>query len=274
MRKAAAAFSQFPHFIMKIRTILMLGWLLGLVAATGQEEKDPDGVPVMKDDLALFTQEGEAGRDPIVRLRLETWEAPALEVAKRLDDVKNADDLAKLRAECLTGPAGVSLVLSSAINISSPSKVIAESVTERMYPTEYEPPTLPCAPLEPEREKKPPATFGEWIGDMASHAVPTSFETRNTGTTLEAEVTRVFGEKTTWEVKIAVDDVRYLGKDSFGPDSLMITMPVFSSFRSTTSLRLKEGQWQLLSVMEPPRGLDSKPSDKRWVTLVRLDLQE
>ena len=54
------------------------------------------------------------------------------------------------------------MVLSSAINVSPPTKVIAESVTERIYPTEYEPPSLPCSPPMLE---KPPGTAIEWLAD-------------------------------------------------------------------------------------------------------------
>ena len=253
----------------------MLGWLLGLAAATGQEKKaGPE--ESQKDGPAEFREEGKAGRDPIVRLRLETWEASALEVAKHLDEVKNAEDVAKLRGEWLAGPPAVSLVLSSAINVSPPTsspptRVLAKSVTELIYPTEYEPPSLPC--YLP-KEEKSPVTGLEWLGEVATKGVPSSFETRNTGTTVQAEVIRISKEKKTWEANIEMDDVRYLGKESYGPEELVLTMPVFSSFHTSSSLRLKDGQWQILSVMEPPRGLDSKPSDKRWVTLVRLDQQE
>ncbi|HEY1122886.1 MAG TPA: hypothetical protein VGE67_14845 [Haloferula sp.] len=252
---------------MKIRPILMMGWLLGLAAATGQEAK-PDAA-------APSTPEPAAVSGATLYLRLETWEAPALEVAKRLDGIKSSEDLAKLRAECLSGPPGVSLVLSSAINVSTPSQVVAESVTERIYPTEYEPPSLSCPPpaeIKPGDEK--PAGFDEWLEKMAGRATPTSFETRNTDTTLEAEVSPVDGQEKTWNAKIAVEDVRHLGRESFGAEELGMGMPAFSAFRTNSTLRLKEGKWQILSILEPPRGLESKPSDKRWITLVRLDAQE
>jgi hypothetical protein len=212
--------------------------------------------------------------NPPIRLRLETWEAPALEVARKLDEVATAEDLAKLRMECLNGAPGVSLVLSSAISMATPTKVIAESITERIYPTEYEPPELPVhvsGPPPPAKEEMPP-TWREILEKALTETTPTSFETRNTGTTLEAEAFRFPDADKTWEVAIAVDDVRLLGRDVFGASALRIDMPVFSSFRSTGKLRLKEGEWQILSVMEPPRGMDGKPSDKRWVTLVRVDV--
>ncbi|MCW1925397.1 hypothetical protein OKA05_22745 [Luteolibacter arcticus] len=252
---------------MKIRTILMSGCLLGLAAVAGKEAK-PETTP------AANAVPSEAPY-PDLRLRLETWEMPALEAAKRLDSVGKAEDLAKLRTECLGGLPDVSLMLSSAINVGMPEKVLAESVTERIFPTEYQPPELICGPQTfSQLAEKKPTTFGGWLENLAGHATPTSFETRNTGTTLEAEISRATGQEKIWNASIAVEDVRFLGRETFGADELGIGMPAFSCFRSTAHLRLKEGQWQILSVMEPPRGLDSKPSDKRWITLVRLDLQE
>ncbi|RYD68208.1 MAG: hypothetical protein EOP83_01255 [Verrucomicrobiaceae bacterium] len=260
---------------MKIRPILMLGWLLGLAAATGQEAK-PEAPNASKPEIATATDASAAKEGfPTLYLRLETWQAPALEVAKRLDGIKNSEDLAKLRAECLSGPPGVALVLSSAINVNTPSQVIAESVTERIYPTEYEPPSLSCPPpteIKPGEEK--PAGFDEWLEKMAGRATPTAFETRNTDTILEAEISPADGQDKTWSAKISVEDVRYLGRENFGAEELGMGMPAFSAFRTASTVRLKEGKWQILSILEPPRGLESKPSDKRWITLVRIDPQE
>ncbi|WP_035608331.1 hypothetical protein [Haloferula sp. BvORR071] len=210
-------------------------------------------------------------QNPPVRLRLETWEAPALEVARKLDEVVTAKDLANLREQCLGGAPGVALVLSSAITSATPSKVSAESITERIYPTEYEPPELPGS-FSGEPDKKDPAKiWPQIVNEALQNTTPTSFETRNTGLTLEAEITSIPDMDKTWSVRIAMDDVHHIGTDHFGVDLLKVEMPIFNSFRNTGELRLKEGEWQILSVMEPPRGLENKPSDKRWVTLVRLD---
>ena len=208
--------------------------------------------------------------NPPIRLRLETWEAPALEVARKSDEVVTTAELAALREQCLSGTEGISLVMSSVVSTTTPSKVLAESITERIYPTEYEPPELPCAPTTP-TPKEPPANFREMVREALQGTTPTSFETRNTGTTIEAEAFLVPDTDKTWELAIAVDDVRFLGNESFGAKELNLTMPAFSSFRTSGKLRIKEGEWQILSVLEPPRGLDSKSSDKRWVTLVRID---
>jgi hypothetical protein len=48
-------------------------------------------------------------------------------------------------------------------------------------------------------------------------------------------------------------------------------MPVFSTFRLNTALRLSESRWQIASLAEPPRGKPGEPADRRWLTLIRLD---
>lgn len=206
-----------------------------------------------------------------LRLSFETWEAPALEVAKRLDDLQSPAGLVKLRTECLKGIEGISLALSSVVAIDATQKVLAESITERIYPTEYEPPVLGCGSSQPLPPKVEPKDWAEALEEAFTHAVPTSFETRNTGQTVETEATAVPNLERVWDVRLAVEDVRFVGSDAFGADPLKIAMPVFSSFRSTGAYRLTEGEWRLLSVMEPPRGRDSQPTSRRWLTLVRVD---
>lgn len=242
---------------------LALRLLLPGLAAAQEGERDPF-------DPAPATPAQVADKNPPIRLRLETWEAPALDVARKLDEVVTAKDLAALREQCLNGAPGVSLVLSHAVSMATPTKVTAESITERIYPTEYEPPVLPCTPSDA-LKKDPPSNWVEIVNESLRTTTPTSFETRNTGTTLEAEAFLVPDMDKTWDLRLSVEDVRLLGRDKFGAEALKVDMPAFSSFRTNGHLRLKEGEWQILSMMEPPRGMEGKPSDKRWVTLVRVD---
>jgi hypothetical protein len=254
---------------MKIRTILMLGWLLGLAAVTGQEKKtEPNAA-----SKEAPKSSGAELRKPL-RLRIETWEAPALEVAKRLDELQDAASLAKLRTECLAGPAGVTLVSSPVLAIDSSTKELLESVTERIYPTEYEPPSLPGSFSGDKDKTEPPKNWAEKVEKIIEGITPTSFETRNTGLTLEADVEPVEGKQKVWNVRVALEEVNLVGRDTFGEMPPGIAMPVFTFFRVTGGLLLKEGQWRLLSVQEPPRGIEGKRADVRWVTLVRIDADE
>lgn len=217
-----------------------------------------------------FPADREKERRLPLRVRLETWEAPAIEVAKRLDDLQGAESLAALRAECLAGAGGVRLIHSPVTGADASTQMKAEAISERIYPTEYEPPSLPCGPIT-EKPEPPPQTLPESLERLMTTATPTSFETRNTGTSFSAVAQAVAVEEKTWDLAVLFEDVVFQGKDRFGHESLDLTMPAFASFQTGGLIRLKEGQWRLLSVMEPPRELDGKHSDKRWVTLVRID---
>jgi hypothetical protein len=206
-----------------------------------------------------------------LRLRLETWEAPALEVVRWLDGATNSESLARSRSEILDGKFPARLVFSPVTTLDQSTRSLAESIAERIYPTEYEPPELPPSALKPEATANQEGTWNKWLESAGKFSCPTSFETRNTGLTLEAVAQPVAVAESSWDISVNFDSVELVGNISYGAKDLLIEMPMFSSFRTGGLIRLKEGQWRLLSVMEPPRGLDGKPSEKRWVTLVRID---
>jgi hypothetical protein len=213
-----------------------------------------------------------AGRVRVpLRLRLETWEAPALEVARRLDHLTDSGKVAELRDECLAGTGGVRLVHSPATALDAATRMLAEQITEMIYPTEYEPPELPPASIATKDAQPANDQWQRWLEAAGKHAVPTSFETRNTGETLEAVAQAVEIEEKTWDVALQFEVVQQAGMASHGADDLLIQMPVFNSFRTGGLVRLAEGEWRLLSALEAPRGTDGKPTGKTWLTLVRVD---
>ena len=222
-------------------------------------------------DVASFPSGRDKERRLPLRIRLETWEAPALEVAKRLDGLREAESLAALRAEYLAGAEGVRLVHSPVTTADASTQMSGESASERIYPTEYEPPEFPGAPTPTGIGEKPLKSLPEWMEHLMTSATSTSFETRDTGGKFTALAQAVVVEEKCWDLAISFEDVALTGAESFGHESLRLTMPTFARFHAGGLIRLKEGQWRLLSVMEPPRGLDGKPSEKRWITLVRID---
>ena len=204
-----------------------------------------------------------------LRLRLETWEGTAQDVARWLDGTPDAAALAKLREDLLNAKLKGRLVFSPAAGIDQSTKDSNESITEWIYPTEYEPPSLgDPPPADPAKQTEAQKGLESTAGKFAC---PTSFETRNTGQTLEAEVQPVTVQAGYWDVSVNFDSVETPGSLHYGDKDSHIEMPLFQSFRTGGLVRLKEGQWRLLSVMEPPRGVDGKASEKRWLTLVRID---
>jgi hypothetical protein len=299
MRKAAAAFSQSPLLIMKIRSTLMLGWLLGLAVATGQEAKPepapppkpepemapedtdvPDGQDANDPFASGFTS-GSAMKIPLLRgkeartslqLRFEVWELETKKLAARLDMVRGPEDLETLRKELLGDPTS-SLLHSLVSGTDEKSRTTDESILEFIYPTEYEPPVGPPGkPLERgEQAQKENAAWQRWLDAAGKYSVPTSFETRNTGATLDAAIQPVQAEEKTWDVSLSFENVTLAGMTSYGADDLLIEMPSFASIRTSGIVRLLEGQWRIKSVQEAPRGKDTKPTGKSWLTLVRVD---
>ena len=254
---------------------LALCLLLSALAAAQEAPLDPFGggkeVPRLVPREPRTASEEAAEEVVPLRLRLEIWEASALEIAKRLDEVQDSAGVAKLRAACLAGVPGVSLVCSCATNVDGGAKTTVESITERIYPTEWSPPSsFPSS--SPAKDR--PADWKGIVEKALTETTPGSFETRNTGVTLEAVAQKARNVEKAWDVGLALDDVRMVGTETFGPNLIKITMPSFTSFRGSHQIRLKEGQWRILSMMEPPRGMEGKPSDQRWVTLVRIDREE
>lgn len=211
-----------------------------------------------------------------LRLRLETWEATALDALRWQDEATGKDSIAKLRDELVAGKRPARLVFSPSLLLEEGVKRGMESISEWIYPTEYIPPTLPAEAPKSDPAKPPKESFVKQWYQMAAAgklAYPSSFETRNTGQTFEAELQAVTVEPGAWDVSLNFDDVSNAGNLKYGQEDSHVELPLFLSFRTSTVVRLKEGQWRLFSVMEPPRGLDGKPTDKRWVTLLRIDPQ-
>ncbi|WP_035608333.1 hypothetical protein [Haloferula sp. BvORR071] len=224
-------------------------------------------------NLPINADRATQTRAPL-QFRMETWEITALDSVRWLDGVKDPAALAKLRDDFLTTKLPAKLIFSPVMAIDQSTKGSNESIAEWIYPTEYEPPELPAAPPAG-GAAKPPNEWQKWLESTAGKfACPTSFETRNTGQTLEVEAQPVTIDAKKWDLAISFDCVEAPGSLHYGEKDSLIEMPMFQSFRTGGLVRLKETQWRLLSVMEPPRGLDGKPSDKRWITLVRIDPSE
>jgi hypothetical protein len=282
--------------MMKTRPILMLGWLLALAAATGQEAKpepaaSPKPEPEMapedtdlpdgqdpNDPFASGLTSGSAVKIPIVRgkeartslqLRFEVWELETKKLTARLDAVGSPDDLEALRKDLFADPAA-SLLHSLVSGTDEKTRTMDESILEFIYPTEYEPPELPPSNVDPKDAQKGNSAWERWMATAGKYAVPTSFETRNTGGTLDT-IQPVQAEEKTWDVSVSFENVSLAGMISYGADDLLIEMPAFASARTSGIVRLREGQWRIKSVQEAPRGTDAKPTGKSWLMLVRVD---
>lgn len=208
---------------------------------------------------------------PRLQLRMETWQAPALTVIRLMDAADSATDAAKIRSELLSEANHANLLFSQAAALDAHTRTPVESIVEMIYPTEYEPPELPPANLTPADARKQNSAWENWLESAGKYAVPTAFETRNTGETFEAIAQPVTIAANTWDVTVTFESVCLLGMKTYGEPGLLIEMPAFSTFRINGLYRMKEGQWRLLTVQHTPCTIEGKPSDQSRVTFMRID---
>ncbi|MEK7954271.1 Amuc_1098 family type IV pilus outer membrane protein [Luteolibacter soli] len=154
---------------------------------------------------------------------------------------------------------GTDLMTAPSITARSGEKALIEIIREFIYPTEYEPPELP-------NSIGSSFTNGGGLGGIGggassfpvTPATPTSFETRNTGITLEIEPT-IGGNDFVIDLRFAPEIVEFEGFVNYGspiqspatdflgnPTTVTITenrieMPVFSTRRVTTALTIYDG---------------------------------
>lgn len=231
------------------------------------------------DPFASGHSNGGVVRVPLMRgkenraaltVRVEVWEIATKEMAVKLDGIRDSKALEAWRAQWIGDNTSL-LVHAPVIALDEKSRMSGESILERIYPTEYEPPELPSsAGLKATDEDK--GEWDRWLKAAGKYAVPTAFDTRNTGETLELVAQPVAADRDAWDLAVSFESVELAGKDTYGAADLLIKMPAFSAFRTGGIVRVKVSQWRILSALEAPRGVDGKSTGKSWLTLVRADV--
>lgn len=224
----------------------------------------------MPSNLTIPAHKGAEPRATLA-LRLEIWELDARQAVSMLDSAPAKEVAEKVRPQ-LTADTSAKLVHSQLLTLDERTQSSNEAIIEQIYPTEYEPPEVPPQPAVPARKRQEnPAEWSKKLQDMLTAACPSAFDTRNTGLTFEAQIQPVQAEPHCWDASLNVEEVLLIRKDQVGTPQLDMTMPVFSSFRIDTALRLTEARWQILGLAEPPRSKPDEPANRRWLTFVRID---
>ncbi|NNE91433.1 MAG: hypothetical protein HKN23_07280 [Verrucomicrobiales bacterium] len=172
------------------------------------------------------------------------------------------------------------LIEIGVVHARSGNRAKIESVTEIIYPTEYDPPEVPAAaaPVGAAKGGKgaapPPAAIPAGRFPMTPPN-PTAFETRNTGFTLEVDP--VLGENGEIDLNLSPELVHQL-KDgevyetAIGDASLKVFMPTFSALKPTTQITLANGAYGLIAVGKLPPEKQSEDLEKPIVIMfVRAD---
>lgn len=156
------------------------------------------------------------------------------------------------------------------IRVKSGLRGTAESIAEHIYPTEYDPGSLPQSvgiqlppkstakgenavegPGEPDPKTPSGAVEIDGLSQLAISASPTAYDTRNIGLTVEVEATMPFPDGLI-ELHIAPEHVDWVGTSVWGTGVSAQEMPEFESRRLTTSTNVRAGVPRMLGTVNRP----------------------
>ncbi len=146
------------------------------------------------------------------------------------------------------------------VRLVDTNRSVSESILEQRYPTEFQPP-LPSTPdaAKPPAERavseqKPPVDQKPAADQPTmKNAVPTAFETRNLGTTLEVEA-NVLDEGKRVHLDLAPQRVELIAMEKNGSELdqgktiVQTPQPLFGSSKTQQSLTVHNGERQLIAV--------------------------
>ena len=210
----------------------------------------------------------------LVRVMVEFIEVPHETLTRLLLEPRKGSNDADLRMQVakLVDEGKATAVETMLCTGRSGEKSMAESIEEYIYPTEYEPAEIPNEVHNTVNgEKLTPSGR-----DLATGPTPTSFETRNLGSTLEIEPT-VGANNRLIDLRMAPDIVYHVGNETWSEwkgqyGDASIKMPTMYRLGLTTGVTLLDGQ-TLLVAAQSPKGENGFPDMKRKVMIfVRCDV--
>lgn len=192
-----------------------------------------------------------------VAITCQQWEIPRGSEADWVTLMQDQPDsvAASLRKQATQGKAkfaGMSLIQGRAdISLSM------EQIRELIFVSDYEPPELPPQALTPpaNNTQSPAPTWEKLMLQgyqqvripPSYQSVPTAFEVRNTGTTVQFRAT--VSEQQNLSLQVAWEHVRLVGITDYtiklaGAKDLAHQFPLFAVERTMRKLTMKPGQWQ------------------------------
>ena len=198
-----------------------------------------------------------------VHVYTEFIEISSLEFAELMSDASNSSDHTVMRNKLLkqVNDGKATLMASNSIIARSGERCTTESIREYIYPTEYQPPSLPGNGLPGWNKTKPS------VVDFPPLA--TAFETRNLGLTVEIEP--IIGEdRKTIDLTFKPELVKHVGDEVFLDWNTPLVasknkMPIFYTLRINTRFSTSDGQFILASALTPE--LDGKPDHSKKVLI-------
>lgn len=210
----------------------------------------------------------------LIRIMVEYVEMPHEEFTKLIEPVRRGADDAEMResAKKLVKEEKARMLETSVITTTAGQRAKVESILEKIYPTEYDPPQISDGEADSEN--------GEDEGAAGRAAVtpptPTAFDIRNVGTTVEVEP-NVDVDGVTVNLNIAPEIVYHGGEDSFGewhtPDAESeVTQPRFYTMKCQTNITVIAGKYHMMTALSPHDEKGNPDPTRKVAVFVRADI--
>lgn len=201
--------------------------------------------------------------EPNIRIELQVVAIPEKIGIPLAAEMKKKEKIegANARIQEMLAKGTAKLVGWPILTTRSGQRAVFEGIKEIRYATEYSPPTVgisPDVPADAAIKVVPTVDVTTFDG------IPTAFETRNTGVTLEVEPVLSSDGKTI-DLNMVPQHVRLKGfhkvtiEGAARKGKVIVEQPQFDTNKVTTSLTMRNGQRMLLGVYptdEPPKHLE------------------
>ena len=171
------------------------------------------------------------------------------------------------------------------VRCRSGNKANLASITEEIYPTEFEGSSMPATvgiavPSADSGDTPAPATnlsggapATDGPGVLPSPATPTSFDTRDVGKSLEVQAT--IGEDPSdplVDLRFNPEHVSFVGREVWGQGVSTAEMPVFESQRTHTSMVVRKNHTTFMGTISRPPVSQADPdsANRVWFAFVTV----
>lgn len=265
---------------MKIHSLLIS--TLAIAIAHAQEKPaDPFREAPSGEPAAL-----EASEPKNISICYETFSLP-LALAAKLQREQLVDSELYTRLVAAVEKQTARQETFTVLRAKSGQKATTESISEQIYPTEFEPAEIPnsvgvsitppsgteaSAPVL-DTEKLKNAANPAVLNGLKTSAAPKAFDTRNTGVTLEIEPT-LGNDQRTLDLRLVPEHVALVDRSAWGQGVSTAEMPLFETQRVNTSATVQINQPFLLSTISRPpvSKIDPDSANRVWFAFVTATL--
>lgn len=205
----------------------------------------------------------------LIRVSAEFIEMPEATYTNLISKARTSSNDTDLRAACakLVAQGEAGILESLSVNALPGQSTTSESISEFIYPTEFEPGEVPSQ-IDGE-STTPQAAFG-------TPPSPSSFDTKNLGSTFEVEAAIDF-ENPFIELRLSPSIHWHVGSVNWGADVSSgpagpIEMPIFYSLSCRTGAVVLDGKPTLIATLSPKNDKGFTDFSRKVMLFVRADI--